>query len=148
MEEITASVVNVASSAGAWVIENRPSDLVNAGVTYGFTMGLGGVVYMLSYPYSSFTSAMLYSCFGYMHAWALTFILSAPSQMLLRDMLWAGSLFIFLKHTYESLFKSEAQKLDDHKSTITFKVTEGFVKEIKKLMAADEQKENIPFDEH
>ena len=104
-EKITMSLLNIASNGMDFLLENRPTTLVSAGATYGFVLGLGGVVYMLSNPYSSFMGAMIYGGLGYAHTYLLSFILPLKFQTLLCDMLAPATVFIFLKHTYESLFK-------------------------------------------
>lgn len=126
LEKITIKLLTVVDKAVRFLVENKDPPLINACVFYGFVMGLGGIVYMLSNPYSSFVCAFFYGTLGYINGYILSLLLPLQVGQFLANILAPATIFIFLKHTYESLFKTAAQVKQAEEASLIGQFFDGF----------------------
>jgi len=129
-DQILSSILNMASNAANFIMENRPTDLPNAGFVYGVLLGSGGLVYMFSNPYSSFTSALVNGGFGYVHAYIFSMFLSSKYQHILCNMLASATVYAFFKQTYVSIFGSSAENEAAKKSSVSYQLTKEVAKSL------------------
>lgn len=126
LQRIAIKLLSVADKAVIFLFDNKDTSLLQACVVYGFVMGLGGMIYMLSNPYSSFLCGMFYGALGYINAYILSLLLPLDGEYFLANMLFPATIFIFLKHTYESLFKTAAQAKQAEEASLIGQFLNGF----------------------
>ena len=126
LQIIAIKLLSVVDKAVRFLFENKDPPLLQACVVYGFVMGLGGIVYMLSNPYSSFVCAFFYGTLGYINGYILSLLLPLQVGQFLANMLFPATIFIFFKHTYESLFKTAAQVKEAEEASLIDQFLNGF----------------------